>query len=154
MSNDNPYAPPAAATEAPVIPSGNVAAEAGTLSLSGYGWEVVSDLAKWMRIVSGFLYVFGVIMVFVGLGFAACSSRLGSTGIAGAVIAGALLYAILLILGGTWLRRAATHFYEGVMGDAPSPLALGFRNLRLFLILYGVANLLGLGITVYQLLAK
>lgn len=129
-------------------------ADEGTLSLSGYGWELVSDLAKWMRIVSGFLFVFGALMLVVGFGFLACASRFSNSTAGLATMGGAFVYGVLLFFGGTWLRGAATHFYEGVMGDATSPLAQGFRKLRLYLILYGVANLVGLGISIFQLVVK
>lgn len=155
MTRENPYAPPAASTEpqAPQLRPNAVAADEGTLNLSSYGWEVVSELAKWMRIVAGFFFAFGGLMAIVGLGFAACSGRFtGSMGgaMTGGVIAGALLYAVFLIASAIWLRGAARHFYEGVMGDATSPLALGFRKLRLYLIGYGLVQLVGLATTVIQ----
>jgi hypothetical protein len=160
MDQRNPYAPPAAST-APATPQqpppGGVAADEGTLNLSSYGWEVVSDMAKWMRIVAGFFYVFGGIMALVGLGFLACASRftgrIGGAMTAG-VIAGTVLYAVFLIVSATWLRGAAKHFYEGVMGDATSPLALGFRKLRLYLIGYGLVQLVGLATTIIQVVAR
>ncbi len=159
MTQDNPYAPPTASTtpNTPQQPPPGVAIDEGTLSFSSYGWEVVSDMAKWMRIVAGFLFVVGSLMVLMGLGFAVCAnqfvSRMGGA-MTGSVVAGIFLYAVFLIASATWLRGAARHFYEGVMGDATNPLAMGFRKLRLYLIGYGLLQVVGLATTVIQLVLR
>lgn len=151
----NPYAPPVETSEAAPVPR---LAEAGSLSLSGQGWDIVTGMARWMRIVAvsewvaaGLLAVFGLILlVMVGR-----MSGLGSEARWGSLaIAALFVMAALFALGGAWLRQAASHFYEGVLSDAERPLASGFRKLRLYLILYGVYSIFGLIAQIYELLAE
>jgi hypothetical protein len=144
----NPYAPP--------VESADVAYQAptaqGGLSISGQGWEIVSSMAKWMRIVSTFQYILGGLIAVGGVALlaltgSAASSRMKLFGMAGgaAVMGGVFLaMAVLFILGATWLRQSAAQFYDGVLSDAEQPLANGFRKLRLYLILYGLYGILGL----------
>ncbi len=145
----NPYAPPVETSDGghlqPLVP-----VEGGGLSISAQGWETVAGMSKWMRIVSGLQYGLGVLVVlgalFVGCQAARVGSLAGGKAQAMLVFSTLLLiaYAVLLFLGATWLRRAAVNFYEGVISDHESPLALGFRNLRLYLILYGIFAVIGL----------
>jgi hypothetical protein len=144
MPGENPYAPPVETAEAP---DAALAAAAGGLTISEQGWEIVAGMAKWMRIVSGLQYALGALVLVVGL-IIGCSlagiARHGSGRVAAWSMGLMFVYAVLAFLGATWLRRAARYFYEGVVRDHESPLALGFRNLRLYLILYGIFTVLGL----------
>jgi hypothetical protein len=144
----NPYAPP--------VESSDVAYQAptsqGGLSISGQGWEIVTSMAKWMRIVSTFQYILGGLIAVGGLALialagSASASRMKLFGMAGGAVLMAGLFiamAVLFVLGATWLRQAAAQFYDGVLSDAEQPLAHGFRKLRLYLILYGIYGILGL----------
>ncbi|MCC6749338.1 MAG: hypothetical protein IT371_16865 [Deltaproteobacteria bacterium] len=148
----NPYAPPVETASSHLAPPPT---EPGGLSLSAHGWEIVSSMARWMRIVSTLQYVFGGLLL-AGAAIATCaggSVRLGGARM-GALAMGVgflVLLAVLLFLGATWLRRAALHFYDGVLSDAQSPLASGFRHLRLYLIMYGLFGVLGLAGTIVKL---
>ena len=143
MPGENPYAPPVESADAP----DPTIAAGGGLTISEHGWEIVASMARWMRIVSGLQYALGALVLIVGL-VIGCSlaglSRHGSGRVALWSMGLMFVYAALAFCGATWLRRAARHFYEGVMRDHESPLALGFRNLRLYLILYGIFTVLGL----------
>lgn len=143
MPGENPYAPPVESADAhdPVVAAG------GGLTISEHGWEIVESMAKWMRIVSALQYALGALVLVVGMVLSCRLAALG--GAAGGAAVGLamgfmLIYAALAFLGATWLRRAARHFYEGVMLDHESPLARGFGNLRLYFILYGIFTVLGL----------
>jgi len=86
-------------------------------------------------------YALGGLVVLVGMVLScrvAAMPQYGGGGLIALTMGLMLAYAVLAFLGATWLRRAARHFYEGVMLDHESPLARGFRNLRLYLILYGI----------------
>ncbi|MBW2735881.1 MAG: hypothetical protein JRH20_26135 [Deltaproteobacteria bacterium] len=155
MTQDhNPYAPPAPQAAVPVGLAPTLDAGPGGLSLSDRGWDLVSQMAKWMRIVSVFMFIFAGILVLTAL-FLGLGSGLGNIPNQpipmGYFAVGILLYSIVSLLSGIWIRGAAGHFYEGVMSDSPAPLALGFRRLRLYLILYGLVGILGLGFTFMQL---
>ncbi|MCK5798292.1 MAG: hypothetical protein KAI47_13965 [Deltaproteobacteria bacterium] len=156
MSHENPYAPPAATT---TPPPGSArrrpAPDAGTLDLSTQGMETVSGLAKWMRIAATFFTIFGVLMILAS-GLILMRSDFvtsvfhGSSPAATGIIGGVLFYSVFMLLGALWLRRAARHFTLGVEGDATSPLAEGFKQLRRYLVLYGLFQLIGLGISLVK----
>lgn len=157
MTQDhNPYAPPAAHSTAPAAYAPTLDTGPEGLSLSERGWELVSQMAKWMRIVSIFMFIFGGLLVvgaaLLGLaGAGGASAKIPNLNMPiGYFAVGALIYAVVTILSGIWIRGAAGFFYEGVMSDSPAPLAMGFRRLRLYLILYGLVGILGLGFTVAQ----
>ena len=154
--NKNPYAPPVELTSPPAVE----AAQPG-VSLSEQGWRTVTGLSKWMRIVATFYFLLGGLIA-AGVAMALISGNLSSLGggflsglgalpAAGVGLIGAALAAIF-ILGAIWLRRAAFHFYDGVLSHADASLGLGFRKLRLYLILYGAVGLLSLGYDLYLLL--
>lgn len=153
MDRENPYAPPVeTAQEAHFVPQ-----DSGGLALSEQGWGTVTSLAKWMRIVSVFLFVFGgltglgALAVVVG-GGVGMTRGLGLMQGGLAAGGGLMLFVVagLFILSGAWLRQSAFHFYDGVLSNAESALAQGFRKLRLFLILYGIYSLLQLAGGIYQ----
>lgn len=149
MDPRNPYAPPVETADRGYAPQ-PPPAEGGGLSLSGDGWETVASMSKWMRIVAGLQYGLAVLVGLGGLFVGCQAARVGSFagGKAQALLVFSTLmllaYTVLLVLGATWLKRAALNFYEGVISDHESPLALGFRNLRLYLILYGIFSVIGL----------
>jgi hypothetical protein len=154
MEPKNPYAPPVETSELYEAPQ-----EPGGLSISGPGWTIVTGMAQWMKIVSTFLYIaaalFGVGSLFSlvagATSLAGPSSMRGAAAATGGIMAGVtLLMSILFLLAATWLRRSATHFYEGVLSNAERPLANGFRNLRLYLILYGLYSILVLVVQILQ----
>ena len=145
MADENPYAPPVETSEdyAPAPPQG------GQLSLSAQGWEIVSGMSKWMRIVSGLQYAGAVLVGLGALFFISQSGRLiGDGGFTTRVLAVSaavmVAYSLLLFFAASWLRQAASHFYQGVLSDHESPLAQGFRSLRLYLILYAIFSVVGL----------
>lgn len=149
-NNDNPYAPPVETSDAfqhamPVAQGG--------LTISGQGWEIVSSMAKWMRIVSTLQYVGGALIGVLGLIVVATGSTTMARSFTGGLRGGAavalggsilLVMSALFFFAATWLRQSARHFYDGVLSDAERPLADGFRKLRLYLILYGVYAMLSL----------
>jgi hypothetical protein len=150
--DNNPYAPPPPEVEL----AGPAAAEAGQpgVNLSEQGWHTVTGLSRWMRIVATFYFLLGGLIA-AGVLIALVSGNLGSlrggflSGLgtlpaAAVALIGAVLAAVF-ILGAIWLRRAAFHFYDGVLSNAEASLGLGFRKLRLYLILYGAVGLLSLG---------
>jgi hypothetical protein len=142
----NPYAPPVESSDA--YDASTAPPERGGLSISGQGWDIVAGMSKWMRIVSTMQYVGGALLIVLLLLLLAFGSRIMSDSGMGSTVAlsGGILfaYSLLLFFGATWLRQAATHFYDGVLSDAEQPLAQGFRKLRLYMILYGVFGVLGL----------
>jgi hypothetical protein len=148
----NPYAPPVESSAQPPGP-------AGGLSLSDHGWDIVSSLARWMRIVAVSEWVAAGLLVVGGLIALSLVSRLGSLDSvaprSGSLMLGAVfVMALLFVVGGVWLRQAAAHFHDGVLADAERPLADGFRKLRLYLILYGVYAIVGLATQIYQLVGR
>jgi len=153
--DSNPYAPPteSVAAAAAIPPSTGV-------SLSEQGWRTVTSLSKWMRIVATFYFLLGGLLA-VGAVIAVVAGNVGSAdrgffagfGAIPAAWFGSLgvVLAVVFILGAVWLRRAAFHFYDGVLSNAEQSLGLGFRKLRLYLILYGAAGLLSLAHDLYLL---
>ena len=146
----NPYAPPVESSDG--YDAAQAPVERGGLSISGQGWEIVTGMSKWMKIVSTLQYVGGallavVLVILVVAGGSILGRAGGSTSATAAVLGGGAAlaaYTILLFLGATWLRGAAVSFYDGVLSDAEQPLAHGFRKLRLYMILYGVFGIIGL----------
>jgi hypothetical protein len=142
----NPYAPPVESADAAY----QAPTERGGLSVSGQGWEIVTSMTKWMRIVSTFQFIaaglIGVMgLAIVGLGGSASFFKLPvGAGMRGAAMAFGFFFtvlAVLFIFAAVWLRQSAAQFYDGVLSDAEQPLANGFRKLRLYLILYGILGL-------------
>jgi hypothetical protein len=145
----NPYSPPVESSDA--YDASQAPVERGGLSISGQGWDIVTGMSKWMKIVSTLQYVGGALLAVVLLVLVVAGGsflrRAGSSGAMAGVVGGGVAlfaYAILLFLGATWLRGAAVNFYDGVLSDAEQPLAQGFRKLRLYMILYGIFGILGL----------
>lgn len=151
----NPYAPPVESSDG--YDASQAPVERGGLSISGQGWDIVTGMSKWMKIVSTLQYIGGALLVVVLLILVVAGGsflrRAGSSGATAIMGGGAALfaYAILLFLGATWLRSAAVSFYDGVLSDAEQPLAQGFRKLRLYMILYGIFGILGLLANVAEL---
>jgi len=157
MDQENPYAPPVETTDAPpIVP------DTPGLSLSEQGWGTVTSMAKWMRIVSTFFFIFGALLAVFSLiaivGGGSMLGRAGSSGLAGGLFAGSMIFmlfvTVMLFVAGAWLRQSAYHFYDGVLSNAEHALAQGFRKLRLYMILYGVYGILQLINTVVQLFVK
>jgi hypothetical protein len=155
MEPKNPYAPPVETLEPYQAPP-----QAAGLSISGPGWEIVTGMAKWMKIVSTFLYIGAALCAVASLfslltgltSLAGPFAIRGEAATAGGLASGSfLVMTVLFGLAATWLRRSATHFYEGVLSNAERPLADGFRNLRLYLILYGLYSILVLALNVAQI---
>jgi hypothetical protein len=150
----NPYAPPVETeAEEAMVPTRT----SGTLTISHRGWEIVTSMSRWMRIVSTLQYV-GAALAGVGflalVGFLTFNremlTKLGEMG-SGPQMAGVVGVAIvlpvlvvMLFLGAMWLRSAAQHFHDGILSNAEQPLARGFRALRKYLILYGIFGILGM----------
>lgn len=124
-------------TEPPWGPMNGPAAAAPSLVTSDDAVVVVS-LARWMRFM-GIVYI-----VVAGLAVVALSAMamLGRGAMVVAVIAAA--FAIAVIAAGTWLREAGDQFHRGISDDDVGILGAGFGNLRKYLILFGVAELLTL----------
>ena len=141
---ENPYAPPAK-DGAPGAPP-----DEGGITFNDYDLEKVSKATSWMRRVASIQFGMGVlIFVLAGL-FAALSGRHVSTPPVLIMLGTLVVYGLILVLGGAWLRQSCVAFYDGIMQNAETGLALGFRKLRLYFILYGVFNLIGLGGTVLK----
>jgi hypothetical protein len=150
--SENPYAPPGETSDGYDL----VAREGGSLSVSGQGWEIVAGLSKWMRIVSTLQYVIGallavLLLILIFAGRMILRRSLGGSAFLGTSLLLLLGTTLLLFFGATWLRQAATHFYDGVLSDAERPLAHGFRKLRLYLILYGIFGVISLVTDVVKL---
>lgn len=156
----NPYAPPVEAAD--LHAPGEEVPESG-LSLTDEGWQIITSLTRWMRIVGVFYYILGA-LVGVGVLLALISGGAMLLGVGGGLgakwgelvvvavaIFGAL--AVLLILGAVFLRRAAFHFYDGILSDTESSLARGFRKLRIYLILFGIYGILELVKDVIELVS-
>lgn len=123
----NPYAPPTASSEAP--PDG--------LVFSTEGVEVVSSMAKWMRVLSTFYYI-SLALMLLGGGCAMLSAgAMGLPVLVGFAIAGAFVGAAA-----TWLRDAADYFERGVGGDDEFSLGMGFRKMRSYWIMFGIISIL------------
>lgn len=139
MDPNNPYAPPPEHSDSAVAFS---APDSG-LTFSEEGWAVATNMAKWMRFVSTVQYVAVGLTCLAVVGFLVANLSKGGLSFL-PVLFGGLLAASLLALGATWLRRAARHLSFGFSDNATTSLARGFRNLRLYLILYGVMGLFDL----------
>jgi hypothetical protein len=143
---ENPYAPPAK-DDAPGAPP-----DEGGITFNDYDLERVSKATSWMRRVASIQFGMGVMIVVL----AALIAALAGSHMAGPemlIVLGIMgVYALILLLGGAWLKKSCVAFYDGIMQNAESGLALGFRKLRLYFILYGVFNLVGLAGTVLKLL--
>jgi hypothetical protein len=154
---ENPYAPPVETTPprrkggaAPVAP----VAAGERVPFSAEALDLVTSLAKWMRVVAAFEVVLAGLLVLallgLGLGTFTDGSSGGrrSTGIL-LLVAGAIaLLAFLLFLAAAWLRRAAAGFVEGLLGEEGSFAAEGFGRMRGYQLLYGLFNLVGLGLAI------
>jgi len=155
MEPENPYAPPVETSDVPPpqVP------DTGGLTLSEQGWATVTSLAKWMRIVSTFFFVFGALLAVFSLialiGGGAALSRGGGGAYGGGILAGSvvvmILITVMLFFAGAWLRQSAYHFYDGVLSNAEFALAQGFRKLRLYMILYGIYGILQPINTIWQM---
>jgi hypothetical protein len=114
------------------------AASFGERRVSEQTVAMVSSAAKWMRVVSTFFYVFGGFAVLGTLGMLLMGLFGGMFSASAIPMA---LMATVVILGATWLRRAAGHFEQGLRQEGPS-LAAGFRNLRSVFVLASVLGVL------------
>jgi hypothetical protein len=102
--------------------------------------QLVSDLARWMRIVS---------LVYFALGALICVFALFTLMSAGIVMLPFIVGAALIVfMSGSWLRKAADAFQRGAEGSEEIALGFGFHELRSYFILTGVLGLLQLA---YQL---
>lgn len=145
----NPYDPPVE-TGGP-LPA---AAEADGITFSDYDLETVSRMTSWMRIVSTLQYIFAALLAAFTVWLGVAGGRvLLSTTIGVISVAVLAAYALILWFGARWLRGACIAFYDGVNSDSEVPLALGFRKLRLYMILFGTFSLVGLAAAVLRLLA-
>ena len=130
LMEQNPFAPP---TSAPPPAEGG-------LVFSSEGVEVVSSLAKWMRGLSVFYFIF------IGLaGHLSCGTvaRVGVDSARGGGIVIGLVVAMAVMIAATmFLREAASGFERGVYSDDEMTLGAGFRSLRIYLIIFGVIGIL------------
>ena len=142
---DNPYQPPAQDGEpAPVADQG--------IAFNDFDLERVSRATTWMRRVSTLQFLLGgMLLVIVTLAAAVGGWRLLSLPRAAIGVAAASAFGVLFLVAAVWLRQSCSAFYEGIMANAESGLALGFRKLRLYLIMYGIFGLFGIGLTVLGL---
>lgn len=145
---ENPYAPPAK-DAAPGAPP-----DEGGITFNDYDLERVSKATSWMRRVASIQFGMGVLVfVLAGLIAALAGSKVAEPALL--VVLGTMaVYALILVLGGAWLKKSCVAFYDGIMQNAETGLALGFRKLRLYFILYGVFNLIGLAGTVLKLVGR
>jgi hypothetical protein len=143
---ENPYKPPTKGGDpSPLADEG--------IAFNDFDLERVSRATTWMRRVSSLQFVIGGLLLVLAAISAAMSLPALSASPAvliGVVSAGA--YAVLMLLGAVWLRGSCVAFYDGIMANAESGLALGFRKLRLYLVLYGVFGLLGLALLALALM--
>ena len=137
VTTGNPYAPPT--QQGPPFTE---------LSLSEEGLATVNSLARWMRIVSVFFFVFAGLMALMAL----VSLLGGAMGIIMMFVLGA--FAVLMGFAGNWLRDAASHFSQGVATNEEISLGFGFRALRRFFIMYGIFNIIGLLAAVWDVLGS
>jgi hypothetical protein len=137
---ENPYKPPTKGGEpSPLADEG--------IAFNDFDLERVSRATSWMRRVSSLQFVIGGLMLVLTAISAATS--LPALSASPAVLIGIIsvgAYALLLLLGAAWLRQSCIAFYDGIMANAESGLALGFRKLRLYLVLYGIFGLVGLAL--------
>ena len=148
MDEENLYAPP-------VDGGGDGPPPSTGLTLSEQGYATASSMARWMRVCATMLYIFcALIAVFSLLAFIMGGS-MGGLGVRGGVklmlmIGLFLVTAVLFAIAATWLRQAALALSHGVLTNEELSLALGFRNLRNYLVLYGIWHVLLLGVTIWQ----
>jgi len=149
--DENPYTPPAALGAGDAAAPGQPPAAAGGITFNDYDLERVSRATTWMRTVSALHIFFGSVLALLTL-FTAFTS-LAVIGQPLVLIGVAILasFTLVLLLGGIWLRQSCVAFYDGINANAESGLAMGFRKLRLYFILYGLIGLLGLVPTVLAL---
>jgi hypothetical protein len=135
---ENPYAPPQKTGESP-------APEAEGITFNDYDLERVSKATTWMRRVSSLQYFLGSVLALLAIFLVVIGGAHVLRSQASLIVLGILVGNILLLLlGAFWLRQSCIAFYEGVMSNAELGLALGFRKLRLYLLLYGLYGLVGL----------
>ena len=139
---ENPYQPPRSGGEPPPPADEGIA-------FNDFDLERVSRATSWMRRVSSLQLVFGALLLAFTAFTAVRTLPLLSVSRTLLITLGSrAAYAVVLLLGGVWLRQSCVAFYDGIMANAESGLALGFRKLRLYLILYGVFGLIGLAMLV------
>lgn len=130
LMEHNPFAPPTAAPPP---------AEGG-LVFSSEGVEVVSSLAKWMRGLSIFYYIFIGIAGLLSCGTVATVGVSSARG--GGIVLGLVVAVAVTIAATVFLREAASGFERGVYSDDENTLGAGFRSLRVYLIIFGVIGVL------------
>jgi hypothetical protein len=138
---DNPFAPPRQSEDP---------APDGGMVFSAEGAAVVASLATWMRALSLFLYLGAALVL-----FGSCAVTFGSGRITAGLLPFVLLFAVaaILVCSATWLRSAGSDFERGVLGDDEAPIGQGFRNLRAYLILFGIIGILQLCWQIYLAVA-
>jgi len=142
---ENPYAPP----HSPAM-TGPGTTDDG-ITFNDYDLERVSRATSWMRRVSAIQFFLGAGLVVFTLYLSLSSRLLIWTYPMLIAPAAMLVYAALLLLGAIWLRQSCIAFWEGTNANTEKGLAIGFRKLRLYLILYGVFGLVGLAGTLLKL---
>lgn len=139
---ENPYQPPSRDGEPAPPPDQGIA-------FNDFDLERVSRATTWMKRVSSLQFMLGALLLVMFAALAFTARHLLSALPALAIgLASLAAFSVLLLLGAVFLRQSCVAFYDGIMANAESGLALGFRKLRLYLILYGTFGLLGLGLTV------
>jgi hypothetical protein len=142
---ENPYQPPASDREAALPPDQGI-------NFNDFDLERVSQATTWMKRVSSLQFTAGMLMLAFILVLAYLARHvLGTVPVLAAGLVAMVAFVVMLLMGAVWLRQSCVAFYEGIMANAESGLALGFRKLRLYLILYGVYGLLTLGKTVFAI---
>jgi|GEM_PF-4389342 hypothetical protein len=157
---DNPYQPPVESADTFTAAAVDDTATSGKMQLSDHGCIVVQRLTRWMRIVSVCQYIATGLLVVAGIFMFVLLSKIDTGGFAGSSaskitigmsIATILLIGLLLLMGARWLRASANQFDEGVLANEEAPLAGGFRQLRVYLILYGIYGIINLVMTILPL---
>jgi len=125
---------------------GGAAAEDDAIHFNDYDLEAVSKATTWMRTVSSLIYFFGALLaILLGVGmFFGGLLRTAGTPIGAVFLSISVLTIVVLFLGAMFLRKACIAFYDGIAESTETPLAVGFRRLRVFWILFGVYGLVGL----------
>jgi hypothetical protein len=145
---DNPYAPPAAGGAPPAAEAG------GGITFNDYDLERVSRATSWMRRVGSIQLGIGVaIFVLTAIAGALAGKRVADS-LMLVTLGMMAVYALVLVLGGVWLKQSCVAFYDGINQNAETGLALGFRKLRLYFIVYGVIGLIGLAGTALKLAGR
>jgi hypothetical protein len=114
------------------------------MTFSDYDLEKVSKATTWMRAVSSLIYFFAALQLAL-LIYRLIRFGVGDT-ISLSVSSGTI---VVLILGGVFLRKACIVFYEGIAESSETPLAAGFRQLRVFWVFFALFCLMGLGSTAF-----